>query len=282
MNAAHATNPRIDLVVVSNAGVKDVFPGSAAASPVPPAIPANHVLLYEIYVDAATTQITTPKLTDKRVFVQASPVGTDMLSLMEPEFGAVGDGTTDDTTAVSAWLDALNSRNKAGFVPGRTFSIGQIIKTGWTTGPRIIGAPGATFQMRSGIGGQGPMLGFLGVTTGENALNDVVANVVPGATSITLDTGRVAAMGIAADDIIQIGKNVPWSTEPANGRPFELIGQAVRVASVAGDVVTLSEPVVLPYNTADTVLVEKYTMPRGLHIENITFVRHLFGNGAPG
>lgn len=67
ITTANATNPRIDLVVVNSSGTKSVTAGTAAASPVCPAIPATSVVLAMVYVPANDTAINTNQITDKRV-----------------------------------------------------------------------------------------------------------------------------------------------------------------------------------------------------------------------
>lgn len=66
VGAADATNPRIDLVSVNNAGVVTLTPGTAAASPVAPALPANSVELARITVRAAATTVVTSDINDVR------------------------------------------------------------------------------------------------------------------------------------------------------------------------------------------------------------------------
>jgi len=65
--AADATNPRIDLIVVTSAGAKAVRQGTAAAAPKPPARTANDVVLGAVYVPANDTSIETTKIVDMRV-----------------------------------------------------------------------------------------------------------------------------------------------------------------------------------------------------------------------
>ena len=72
ITAAHATLPRKDIVIVSNAGVKSVTAGTAATQPLKPAIPANSLVLAEVYVPAADTAINTNQITDKRVVLPSS------------------------------------------------------------------------------------------------------------------------------------------------------------------------------------------------------------------
>lgn len=67
IGAADATNPRIDLVVVTSAGALTVRAGTASASPKPPARTANDVVLAAVYVPAGDTSIETTKITDLRV-----------------------------------------------------------------------------------------------------------------------------------------------------------------------------------------------------------------------
>lgn len=71
ITAAHATNPRFDLVVSNNAGTVSVVTGTAASNPVFPAIPASSVVLASVYIPALATSITTAdNVTDKRVTVE--------------------------------------------------------------------------------------------------------------------------------------------------------------------------------------------------------------------
>ena len=66
VNAAHATNPRIDIVYVSTAGVITYLAGTAAATPSAPALPAGGILLAEIAVAAGVTSITAANIADRR------------------------------------------------------------------------------------------------------------------------------------------------------------------------------------------------------------------------
>lgn len=70
VTAAHATLPRIDLVVVNNAGTKAVTAGTPALANQalePPATPANAIVLAEVYVPATDTTIDAAQIVDKRV-----------------------------------------------------------------------------------------------------------------------------------------------------------------------------------------------------------------------
>jgi len=75
MTAAHGTNPRFDLITVNNVGTKAYTAGTAAASPVFPAIPANSVVLAAIYVPANDNIINATQIVDKRVTVDSPLTG---------------------------------------------------------------------------------------------------------------------------------------------------------------------------------------------------------------
>lgn len=72
ITTADATNPRIDLVVVSATGTKSVTAGTAAATPVAPAIPASSILLAVVYVPANDTAIGSAQIIDKRCILSSS------------------------------------------------------------------------------------------------------------------------------------------------------------------------------------------------------------------
>lgn len=69
IGTADATNPRFDLVVVNSSGTKSVTAGTAAASPVFPAVPASSVCLAAVYVPALLTTVLAGDITDKRVAI---------------------------------------------------------------------------------------------------------------------------------------------------------------------------------------------------------------------
>lgn len=75
IGAADATNPRIDLITVNNSGTKACTAGTAAASPVFPAVPASSVAIAAVYVPATDTTIASNQITDKRVFVPGTGIG---------------------------------------------------------------------------------------------------------------------------------------------------------------------------------------------------------------
>lgn len=68
ITSADATNPRIDLIVVTSAGNLAVRAGTPAAAPKPPARTANDVVIAAVYVPANDSAIGTSQCIDMRVF----------------------------------------------------------------------------------------------------------------------------------------------------------------------------------------------------------------------
>lgn len=91
--AGNATNPRFDLIVVNNAGVKSVTAGTAAANAVFPAIPANSVVLAAVYMPANAATVTTGQIIDKRAF-NPQYVNAGAGSVGAPSVSFVGDPDT--------------------------------------------------------------------------------------------------------------------------------------------------------------------------------------------
>lgn len=91
ITTADGTNPRIDLITVNAAGTKAVVDGTAAAAPVPPALPAGRIGLAYVYVPASDGAINTNQIADKRVILMGGNLELDKV-----EF------TVDDTTTAAS------------------------------------------------------------------------------------------------------------------------------------------------------------------------------------
>ncbi len=105
ITAAHATNPRFDLVVASSTGVKSVTAGTAAANPVFPVIPASSVVLATVYVPANVASIATNKITDKRVITGAAGYRT-----VQDEGGSLTQRSTLDFTGAGVTASDTGSK----------------------------------------------------------------------------------------------------------------------------------------------------------------------------
>jgi len=74
IGTADATNPRIDLVVITSAGAIATRAGTAASAPKPPARTAGDVVLAFIYVPATDTTIASIQITDARMIRSQGPI----------------------------------------------------------------------------------------------------------------------------------------------------------------------------------------------------------------
>jgi Glycine-rich domain len=75
VTTAHSSLDRIDLVVVSSAGVKSVTAGTAAATPVQPEVPANSICLAQVYVPAGDTAIGSTQIRGRQILVPGAQGG---------------------------------------------------------------------------------------------------------------------------------------------------------------------------------------------------------------
>lgn len=69
IGAAHTTLARFDLVATDETGTPVVVAGTASATPVFPAIPADRTILAAVYVPAADTAISSAQIVDKRILL---------------------------------------------------------------------------------------------------------------------------------------------------------------------------------------------------------------------
>jgi hypothetical protein len=105
IGTADATNPRIDLISVSDTGTKTCTAGTAAAAPKPPALPSGHVGLAFVYVPATDTTIETDHITDKRAVlsnihyrISSLTVGASSTAFIaDADVGRTGSAFFDDT-----------------------------------------------------------------------------------------------------------------------------------------------------------------------------------------
>lgn len=74
ITTANATNPRIDLVVITSSGTLAVRAGTPASTPKPPTRTANDVVLAAVYVPATDTTISSDQIVDMRVMRTLGPI----------------------------------------------------------------------------------------------------------------------------------------------------------------------------------------------------------------
>lgn len=201
VTAADGTNPRRDIVTVSSAGVVTVTAGTATATPVEPAIPANSVLLAVVEVLAAATD-RTAWISDRRVMIGALPAhasshapgGTDRLYL---------DGGRRLATSFvpllpeQAVADYPVASGRMLFVVGRaqsSFTATQMVcVTGTTVSSAITLARMGIYTVASDLA-----VTLVASTVNDTALTATVSSVRAKALSATYDivAGEYYALGV--------------------------------------------------------------------------------------
>lgn len=136
ITTADATNPRIDLIVVSSAGTKTVRTGTAAAAPVMASLTAGDVVLAQVYVPATATSLTTSNIVDKRMML-AYGLGW----YNAKDYGVMGDAreltdgvTTTSSTAFTSATAAFTQADVGKFIsiiltPASTGVVGVVHTT---------------------------------------------------------------------------------------------------------------------------------------------------------
>jgi hypothetical protein len=114
--AANATNPRIDLVVVTvedaqysgaaNDALLQVITGTPAASPAAPALPSNSIALAQVLVPASATSIVSGNITDQRTWTVSRGGILPCLSTARPASPYGGMSIYETDTSISRIWDA--------------------------------------------------------------------------------------------------------------------------------------------------------------------------------
>lgn len=167
VTAAHATNPRFDIVVVSNAGTKSVVAGTAAAVPVMPDIPANSVLLAQIYVPANDTAINSNQIVDKRVYVVDAVTKDDLNMDATPTVDSFSYTGSVQTWTAPASVSQVTVVAKGGSGGGGKTFIGAAAGTGGDgdeVTATVAVVPGKIYNVY--VGGQGQTATGTSATTG--------------------------------------------------------------------------------------------------------------------
>ena len=127
ITAADSTNPRIDIISINYNGTVTVTAGTAAGAPVAPSIPANNILLAQVYVSAGVTSIGASRIVDKRVVL------VDNFDIAD-EFMSDALVTTGNISQL-AWSFAANGTQALSFLTGTALHPGQLsVGSGATSG----------------------------------------------------------------------------------------------------------------------------------------------------
>jgi hypothetical protein len=115
ITTADATNPRLDLIVVTSAGALAVRAGTPAAAPKPPNRTANDVVIAAVYIPANDTAIATNQIIDMRV-------------IRDRDVTLYKTTTAETTNTTAAAIEALNKANSGVTIPNGLFLAGKILR----------------------------------------------------------------------------------------------------------------------------------------------------------
>lgn len=118
VTTADATNPRIDLLVITSAGAKAVRAGTAAAAPKPPARTANDVVCGHVFVPANDTTITDDQISRARL---ALVTGNGPITIYKTT-------VAETTNTTAAAIEALNKANAGVTIPNGLFLNPRILR----------------------------------------------------------------------------------------------------------------------------------------------------------
>ncbi len=240
VSAADPTNPRKDIVVCNSAGTLSIVAGTPEAAlpsgnvgvytlnPEPPSIPANSIILAEIWVPAGATEITGGEIYNKRVYI------ADFLTHKDAATGVHGVGAS--TVCSEAELAARVPSGLIVLWHGTIANIpsGWVLCDGGSSTPNLLarfiegvataatnpGATGgATGKTTSSHYHSGPSHRHSGPshahTTPSHALT--IAEIPSHKHTVALDTRVDAATGGVADDAPTTWKTMNTSSVGGNG-----------------------------------------------------------------
>lgn len=177
-------------------------------------------------------------------------------SVKDSAYGAVGDGTTDDTSAIQL---AVNRGGNI-FFPIGTYKLSAGITVGSNT--NIICERGVTFDTTSAVG----VNVFYASGTFGTAYS-LTANTAVGDTSLTVSGGDGA--NIVANDWVMVQSETVYDTGYAGCK----IGEIIQVESSVAGTITFKVPLVGgPYTTAATAKIKKCNFVENVSVNGGYFI----------
>ena len=176
------------------------------------------------------------------------------------DFGATGDGVTDDTTAIQAAIDYCKANNVGlSFEGGKTYVIsstlewvGSDISIGSTSGTRFTIAPSSAVKAFD-------LQGQSDTPTASTTVASTLAS-----NDLTFDVA--SATGIVVGQIVELKSDTAWYYDD-RGTTFK--GETHRVASISSTTITIEGSIVDAYTIPTETVTAKFYNPAVLTISNM-------------
>jgi hypothetical protein len=201
---------------------------------------------------------------DKAGLRSAQPTPVQTVSVRD--YGAVGDGLTDDSAAFESAMAAV-AKPGVVIIPAGTYRLSRTLKP---TSGLVLRGQGATVSLlvfHMG-GATDPLIDF--TTYNSRPFSSLGQDAALGATSLTL----TAASGVAVGDVMEIEQqNDPAKmyTDPEWNQSWaqSVVGQFAVVTAVSGTTVSLDRPLRAAYTTSLDARARVYRMGKNVGIEDL-------------
>lgn len=193
-------------------------------------------------------------------------------NVKEPPYNALGDGSNDDTAEIQAAIDAANTAGGGVvFLPKGTYKTSAALIL--HSNILLLGAGPGTVIKPTGTG-----FNVCSLTGTISSARLLASNAAEGTTAVTLVAGSVAALGLAVGDYVWLSDTVP-SPGIDDTTNHEMV---TTVFGIAGQVITLSDPLYESLATANAAQLVKLTPESGAGMRSLRVDgANLTNGGAP-
>ena len=185
------------------------------------------------------------------------------------DFGAAGDGSTDDYAAVAAAISSLGGAPGVVYFPAGTYLLGT--KVNVPAGTVLRGQRPSNTTLRFNV-----IYHCISVAKNESgAFQAVVSGYTAHSRAITVTDGGAFAVG----DYVEIREDNDPAWNASDWAP-KVAAQILRVSGVAGNTLTFENPLRLTYQAAQNPEIRKITPIENAGVENLKVERLLAGTEA--